>query len=463
MNRRHTIRSLRWFFLAWLTVVYLWGLQKVSLTALLQFTSKKALTGSFCEAQSQPTSDCLSLPQYLHALDLMLPAALLFSLLLLGCGVLFWMNLSGIRDSRFSWWAFVLQCLLVAGVVLDLSWAQMTLEVEIALILILALVLEALTLLRQKQAHLVLSCLALLLFFLLLLKIVSPAQERASWFVPPQNLLTPLTFGTLFGLMALLLFALGSLSIYLQWIRSQTHLEIAYQELETTHAELTASTEQIERLTRLTERQRLARELHDTLAQGLAGLVMQLQVADSYQGEHNYERTRAILQQAILRARTALTEARQTIDDLWLPLLIDQSFTQEVQEEIERFTDLTGISCETELTTQTDLSPLVREQALRVLREGLTNVARHARANRVQVHVQVGERMLEVAIDDDGMGFDTQRQAQPGHYGLPGLHERARLMGGQCEVKSRKDAGTRLRFRVPLTKEEENHDPCADC
>lgn len=465
MNRHHTVHALHWFFLAWLAVVYLWGLYKISLTALSQFTSKKSLTDSFCWAQPQPTADCLSLPQYMHALALMLPAALLFSLLLLGCGVLLWTNFSGTRDSQFSWGAFVLQGFLMAGVVLVLSVAQKVPEVEIALILILALVLEAIALLRQKRARLILtlSCLALLLFFLLLLKIVSPAQERSSWFVLPQNLLTPITFGTLFGLAALLLFALGALSIYLRWIRAQTQLEIAYEELETTHARLAASTDHIERLTRLTERQRLARELHDTLAQGLAGLVMQLQVADSYQGEHNYERAQAIIQQAILRTRTTLTEARQTIDDLRLPLLSDQSFAQAVQEEIERFTDLTGICCETELTAQNDLPPLVREQMLRVLREGLTNVARHAHANCVQICVQACERMVEMVINDDGMGFDIQRLAQQsGHYGLLGLHERARLMGGQCEVNSRKGAGTRLWFHVPITREEENDDPRAD-
>lgn len=462
MNRRHTIRALRWFFLAWLAVVYLWGLHKVSLTALSQFISKKALMGSFCWAETRPTADCLSLLQYMHALELMFPAVLLFSLLVLGYGILFWVNLSGTRDSRFLWWTFASQGLFVAGVVLVLSVAQKTLEVEITLILGLSLVLETIALLRQKQARLVLalSCLALVLFFLLLLKIVSPAQGRASWLVLPQNVFTPLGVGTLFGLAALLLFALGALSIYLQWIHTQAQLEMAYQELETTHAELAASTEHVERLTRLTERQRLARELHDTLAQGLAGLVMQLQVADSYHGEQHYERAQAIIQQAILRARTTLTEARQTIDDLRLPLHSDQRFIQAVQEELEHFTDLTGICCEIELMAPTDLAPLVQEQALRVLREGLTNVARHARANRVQVRVQVCERVLEMVINDDGLGFDTQRQGQqPGHYGLLGLHERARLMGGQCEIESRKGAGTRLQFRVPMTSEEEYDDP----
>jgi NarL family two-component system sensor histidine kinase YdfH len=87
---------------------------------------------------------------------------------------------------------------------------------------------------------------------------------------------------------------------------------------------------------------------------------------------------------------------------------------------------------------------------LRVVTEGLTNIARHARAHQVWIRVIPGEQRLEIEVADDGVGFDPKTVApSSGHYGLIGLHERARLIGGQLTIISSPGKGTTLRVRVP--------------
>src|SRR5207245_1235571 len=103
----------------------------------------------------------------------------------------------------------------------------------------------------------------------------------------------------------------------------------------------------------------------------------------------------------------------------------------------------TGIACEADLAELSVIPPSFREQALRAITEGLTNVARHARARRVWMRALKCERMIEIEIGDDGIGFDPSvMTTHPGHYGLLGLYERARLARGQFHISSAPGAGT---------------------
>src|SRR5262249_21618936 len=142
-----------------------------------------------------------------------------------------------------------------------------------------------------------------------------PPLGNAFWYLPhwySSGVITELiTAWGFLGLATLVLFVIGYLVVSMQWIRAHAQLEAAHRELGTIHEELVVASSQIATLTRLDLRQRLARDLHDTLAQGLAGLVMQLQVADSYQKEQHYDQAQAIIEQTIQRARTTLTQARQ--------------------------------------------------------------------------------------------------------------------------------------------------------
>ncbi len=256
----------------------------------------------------------------------------------------------------------------------------------------------------------------------------------------------------LLGVLPILLCMFGYVTLYQRQLAARERTQALLRELEVAHAELAAYADRVEDLTLLTERQRMARELHDTLAQGLAGVILQLEAARLRLAGGETERAGEIIDQARDRARTALASARQAIDDLrGTPAgAVDTRAT--VEAEIRRFSTATGAVVEAEVAALETLPAHLAEQATRLITDGLTNVLRHARAHRVWVHVTSGESEVETMVRDDGVGFDvTAVAAQPGHYGLLGLRERARLAGGELEVKSGPGQGTTLRLTLPRT------------
>lgn len=223
----------------------------------------------------------------------------------------------------------------------------------------------------------------------------------------------------------------------------QKAMELA-ESLETTNAKLAASTARIESLTLQNERQRMARELHDTLAQGVAGLVLQLEAVKAHLDAQRTTRAANIVEQALARARNTLAESRAAIDDLRAaPANLDES----VRDRTDRFTQATGVPCQVEISIHDNLLPdEITNHAFHILGEALTNVARHAQATQVSVKWLVQNHALELEVRDNGKGFDMAQNTS-GHYGLIGMHERARLSGGELTVESNAN-GTCVRFIV---------------
>ena len=121
-----------------------------------------------------------------------------------------------------------------------------------------------------------------------------------------------------------------------------------------------------------------------------------------------------------------------------------------VQEEISRFTQTTSIACKTALDGLVNLPAPWREPALRLIAEGLSNVARHAQAQHAWVRVKRAEGVTIIEVCDDGLGFEPSAAVgQAGHYVLLGLQERARLGGGSLEIRSARGEGTTLRLHLP--------------
>ncbi len=208
---------------------------------------------------------------------------------------------------------------------------------------------------------------------------------------------------------------------------------------------------QVQELTLANERQRMARELHDTLAQGLAGLILQLEAADSHLSRGNAQRAQTIIEQAMSRARTTLTDARHAIDDLRANENAPRDVEQIIHAEAEHYRETTGIAVTLEMAQLPALDANVHETILRVIREGLTNIARHAHAKNVWIRVALEGDAVCVTLRDDGIGFDAERaQASNGHYGLLGLRERAQLAGGELNVSSVEGNGTTIVLRVPM-------------
>ena len=218
-------------------------------------------------------------------------------------------------------------------------------------------------------------------------------------------------------------------------------------ELETANRQLTEYAARVEDLTIATERQRMARELHDTLSQGLAGLILQLEAADAHLAADRPERARGILEQSMEKARGTLREARQAIDDLRQPAGHDLAAA--AGQEAERFTRATGIACEPIIDLKAEVPEGVAETVIRAISEGLTNIARHARASHASLRLSKVGKELEIEICDDGAGFNPQT-VQPGHYGLVGMRERVRLAGGRLDIRSEAGQGTCILLHFPL-------------
>lgn len=197
--------------------------------------------------------------------------------------------------------------------------------------------------------------------------------------------------------------------------------------------ELRVSNSQVEELTRRGERQRMARELHDTLAQGLTGITLQLEAARDHLERDNPTRALSIVEQALVAARGTLASSREAIDDLRRN---PDDLASEMGRRAARFTRDTGVRASVEVTGEGELSPEAREHLLRVLDEALANAARHSGASQVRIEFHDGDGSLSLQVTDDGSGFEPDEVAE-GHYGLVGMRERAALLGGTLEIASR--------------------------
>jgi two-component system, NarL family, sensor histidine kinase YdfH len=240
-------------------------------------------------------------------------------------------------------------------------------------------------------------------------------------------------------------------TLYLRQAEAREKAQQLASELEAANHQLSDYAARVEDLTIINERQRMARELHDTLSQGLAGLILQLEAADAHLTNQRHDKAQSIIGNAMGQARTTLAEARRAIDNLRQPILDD--LDSALRFEISRFTEATGIP----ILFHTDQIPLlpdpVKETVIRAVTEGLTNIANHAQAQHVEVKVGMKDQNLWVTIQDDGQGFDTSA-IPSGHYGLLGIRERVRLVNGSFEIQSEKGKSTILKIEIPIQVEQ---------
>jgi NarL family two-component system sensor histidine kinase YdfH len=215
----------------------------------------------------------------------------------------------------------------------------------------------------------------------------------------------------------------------------------------------------VEELTLANERQRMARDLHDTLAQGLAGVVMQIEAIDAHLSKSKVERAHQILLQCRATARKTLAEARNAIDDLRLRSSTATEFSDSVREEADGFSSATGIPVELHVEILPHISKLMTEHVLQIVKECLMNIARHAEASHVWISINRSEERIIIEIRDNGKGFDPAAIGrQLGHYGLIGMKERVRILGGVLDISSASEQGTTVRLELPERREETNRE-----
>ncbi|MER7011964.1 sensor histidine kinase [Saccharopolyspora sp. NPDC000359] len=193
------------------------------------------------------------------------------------------------------------------------------------------------------------------------------------------------------------------------------------------------------------ERARLAREIHDTAAQGLAGIVTQLEAAEELSPS---EPVRDRLGKARYLARTSLTEVRRSIEALRPGPLENTRLAEAISGTAATWQEQHGVATEFTLTGTPRPAPAEAEVAvLRAAQEALSNIARHAHAERVDLTLSYMDDLVVLDVRDDGTGFDVEAASG---FGLLALRERVGQLAGSVEVESAPGAGTALSVAIPL-------------
>ncbi|HEX9016861.1 MAG TPA: GAF domain-containing sensor histidine kinase, partial [Chloroflexota bacterium] len=203
------------------------------------------------------------------------------------------------------------------------------------------------------------------------------------------------------------------------------------------------------------ERNRLAREIHDTIAQGLTGIILQLEAAEHLM-DGNLERARMRVEKATSLARVSLQEARRSVWNLRPTPLEDRRLADAIRMEIDRLAE--EASWQTSFEVEGDPSGVSGETEnglFRIAQEVLNNVRKHATAGHVDVRLAFEAGRVKLRIRDDGVGFDTAtaRVADAeGGFGLTSLRERARLLGGSIAIESAPGKGTTTEVETPFAR-----------
>lgn len=219
-------------------------------------------------------------------------------------------------------------------------------------------------------------------------------------------------------------------------------------ELEEAHRHLQRHAATVERLAVSRERNRMARDLHDTLSHSLAGLIIQLEALRAAQ-KYSPEEVEEIAEEALTLARRGLTESREAIQALRSDPVSSLGLIGATQDEVRNFEARSGVSATLRVLGETiDLSPEEETILYRNLQEALRNVERHAQADEVTVELAFGSDAVSLEVEDDGLGFDPQVR-RDGTYGILGMKERAALVGGSLTVESHPGRGTRVHCTLP--------------
>ncbi len=200
------------------------------------------------------------------------------------------------------------------------------------------------------------------------------------------------------------------------------------------------------------ERNRLAREIHDTLAQNLSGIALQLETLDALlDAGAGTDRLKAVVDRVLILTRSGLEEARRSVLDLRAAPLEGRTLGEALRALTQEQAHNSPFQVAFEAVNALHPLPARIEAGLyRIAQEALTNAAHHARAAHIHVQLTITPDRVELTIRDDGCGFDPDQMAESGRFGLKGIQERAKLLRGQMYLESCPDEGTTLRVVVPV-------------
>jgi PAS domain S-box-containing protein len=227
-------------------------------------------------------------------------------------------------------------------------------------------------------------------------------------------------------------------------LRDVTERVRSQDELAALAAEASAIREQ--------EKTRIARELHDELAQSLTALKMDtIWVRDNLPADDG---TAARLGQMLIMLDATVAATRRIAADLRPLMLDDLGLAPAIEWLVQNFIERTGVRCELAMPQDLELNEPYATGIFRMVQESLANVAKHARAAKVRVAIERAQQEVTLRVEDDGVGFDATAPRRQHSMGLAGLRERAQLLKGSMSVNSKPGSGTRIEARIPVREEE---------
>ncbi len=227
-----------------------------------------------------------------------------------------------------------------------------------------------------------------------------------------------------------------------------TRLRSQQESLKSANNQLAHYASTLESLTVSRERNRMSRELHDTVVHTLSGLSVQLETAKAY-WEVNPDTARGLLDHSLEATRSGLQETRRAIKALRASPLDDLGLVKAIQTLAETAAQRAQLSAEVSLPDHDLLlSPDVEQCIYRITQEAVENVIHHANARRLMVRLEDREQEIALVIEDDGHGFNPEASFSSGHYGVAGMRERALLAGGELTINARSGGGTIIRLAI---------------
>jgi signal transduction histidine kinase len=207
---------------------------------------------------------------------------------------------------------------------------------------------------------------------------------------------------------------------------------------------------------RVNERTRIARELHDTLLQSFQALLLRLQTVRNVLPGRPEEAAQR-LDSAIDQTAQAITEGRDAVHELRSSAVVANDLAQAIgtlgadlaAQETNQTAVVFGVEVE---GTPRNLQPILRDEVYRIASEAMRNAFRHAEAQRINVEIRYDDRHFRMRVGDDGRGIDPKvltHDGRAGHYGLHGMRERVKLIGGHLDVRSKLNSGTEVELNIP--------------
>jgi signal transduction histidine kinase len=232
------------------------------------------------------------------------------------------------------------------------------------------------------------------------------------------------------------------ISVIVKWLRNQR------RELEEANLKLTNYAQTLEDLAINKERSRIAQELHDTLSHTLSGLSVQLEAMKAY-WDVDPTTARKRLDKSLVAIRSGLEETRRILMALRAKPLEDLGLAPAIRQMAEETTAHARIGLDLIIAENIpSLPPSVEQCFFRVAQEAITNVIKHAKAQRLTVKLELKENKVILTVQDNGVGFDVKAINGDQHFGLMGMKERVKFVKGELNINSQPGVGTKVQLII---------------